>query len=68
MPLRLSISWWKSSKLEHFVGHLFNGKPNIDSFTITDFHELLTITVSGSLVSFDGEYYKQIGGVAMGSH
>ena len=46
---------------------LFNDKSNIDGFTITDFHELLTITMSESLVLFDGEYYKRIDGVAMGS-
>ena len=46
---------------------LFNDKPNFDGFTITDFHELLTVTMSESLVLFDGEYYKQIDGVTMGS-
>ena len=45
----------------------FNDKPNIDGFTITDFHELLTVTMSESLVLLDGEYYKQIYGVAIGS-
>ena len=45
---------------------LFNDKPNIDGFTITDFHELLTVTMSESVL-FDGEYYKQIVGVAIGS-
>ena len=30
-------------------------------------HDLLTICMSESLVLFDGEYYKQIDGVAMGS-
>ena len=25
---------------------LFNDKPNFDGFTITDFHELLTVTMS----------------------
>ena len=37
---------------------LFNDKPNIGGFTVTDFHELLTVTISVSLVWFDGEYYK----------
>ena len=49
------------------VERLFNDKPNIDVFSITDFHELLTITMSESFVLLDGEYYKQIAGVAMGS-
>ena len=52
--------------LDLCVELLFNDKPNIDSFTITDFHELLTVTMSELLVLFDGEY-KQIDGVAMGS-
>ena len=42
---------------------LFNDNPNIDFFTINDFHGLLNIT----LILFDGEYYVQIDGVAMGS-
>ena len=46
---------------------LFNDKPNIDGFTKTDFHELLTVTISLSLILFDGEYYKQIDGVAISS-
>ena len=46
---------------------LFNHKSNNDSFTITDFHGLLTVTMPESLVLFDGEHYKQIDGVAMGS-
>ena len=46
---------------------LCNDKPNIDGFTITDFHDLLIDTMFESFVLFDGEYYKQIDGVAMGS-
>ena len=46
---------------------LFNDNSNIDGFTVTDFHQLLTVTMSESLVLFDGEYYKQKDGVAMGS-
>ena len=42
------------------VDLLFNDKPNIDGFTITDFHELLTVTMSESLVLFDGEYFSQL--------
>ena len=49
------------------VDLLFNDKPNTDGFTKTDFHELLTVTLSGSLILFNNEYYKQIDGVAMGS-
>ena len=46
--------------IDFCVELLFNDKLNIDSFTITDFHELLTVTMSDSLVLFDGEYYQQI--------
>ena len=53
--------------IDLYVELLFNDKSNIDGFTITDFHELLTVTMSESLVFFDGEYYKQIDRVAMGS-
>ena len=49
------------------VEFLFNDTPNIDGFTIIDFHELLTITMPESLVLFNSECYKQIDGVAMGS-
>ena len=46
---------------------LFNDEPNIDGINITDFHELLTVTMSESLDLFDGEYYKKIDGLAIGS-
>ena len=36
-------------------------------FIITDFHQLPTVTMSEPLVLFDGEYYRQIDGVAMDS-
>ena len=37
---------------------LFNDKPNIDGFTKTDFHELLTITMSESLVLSNNSHWK----------
>ena len=40
---------------------------NIDGITKDYFHELLSICISESLVLFDGEFYKQVDGVAMGS-
>ena len=49
------------------VDLLFNDKPNIDGFSKTYFHELLTVTLSESLILFNNGYYKQIDGVAMGS-
>ena len=47
---------------------LLYDKSSIDDFTVTNFHELLTATMSESLVLFDSEYYKQIDGVAMVSY
>ena len=35
------------------VDLLFNDKPNIDEFTKTDFHELLTVTLCESLILFN---------------
>ena len=49
------------------VDLLFNDKPKIDGFTKTDFHELLTVTFSESLILFNNEYYKQIDRVVIGS-
>ena len=49
------------------VGILFYDRTNIDGITKDYFHDLLTICMSESLVLVDGEYYKQIDGVAMGS-
>ena len=46
---------------------LFNDKHNIDGFTVTVFHKLLTVTMFESLVLFDDEYYKEVDRVAMGS-
>ena len=49
------------------VDILFYDRTNIDGITKDFFHDLLTICMSESLVLFDGEYYQQIDGVAMGS-
>ena len=49
------------------VDILFYDRTNIDGITKDYFHDLLTICMSESLVLFDGEYYKRIDGVAMGS-
>ena len=46
---------------------LFTNTTNIDGTTKDYFHKLLSICMSESLVFFDGEFYKQIDGVAMGS-
>ena len=41
--------------IELSVKLLFNDKLNINGFTISGFHDLLTITMFESLVAFDGE-------------
>ena len=53
--------------IDLYVDILFYDRTNIDGITKDYFHDLLTICLSESLVLFDGEYYKQIDGVAMGS-
>ena len=45
----------------------FSNTTNIDGVTKDYFHELQSICLSESFVLFDGEFYKQIDGVAMGS-
>ena len=47
------------------VNILFYDRTNIDGITKDYFHDLLTICMSESLVLLDGEYYKQIDGVAL---
>ena len=49
MPLQETIDFC--------VELLFDDKPNIDGFSITNFHELLSVTITESLVSFDVEYF-----------
>ena len=49
------------------VDLLFHDRSNIDGISKDYFHELLNICMSESLILFDGEFYKQIDGVAMGS-
>ena len=49
------------------VDILFSNTTNIDGIAKDYFHELLSICMFESLVLFDGEFYKQIDGVAMGS-
>ena len=49
------------------VDILFSNMTNIGGITKDYFHELLSICTSKSLVLFDGEFYKQIDGVAMSS-
>ena len=44
---------------------LFNEKHNIDGFTVTIFHKLLTVTMFESLLLFDDKYYKEIDRVPM---
>ena len=46
---------------------VFKGKIIVDGLRKKDFRKLLTLATSESFILFDGMYYKQIDGVAMGS-
>ena len=49
------------------VENLFKDRTHVDHLSKDSFHELLTGTMSESLILFDQEFYKQHGGVTMGS-
>ena len=49
------------------VEHLFQDRTHIDNLSKDSFRELLTRTMSESLILFDQEFYKQHDGVAIGS-
>ena len=46
---------------------LFNDTDRVDGLSRTEFKELLTIATTESFILFDGRYFQQIDGVAMGS-
>ena len=47
--------------------NLFQDRTHVDNLSKDSFRELLTRTMSESLILFDQEFYKQHDGVAMGS-
>ena len=47
--------------------NLFKDKTHVDNLSKDSLHELLTTTMSESLILFYQEFYKQYDGVAMGS-
>ena len=49
------------------VENLFQNRTNVDNLSKDAFRELLTRTMSESLILFDQEFYKQHDGVAMSS-
>ena len=49
------------------VENLFQDRTHVDNLSKVSFRELLTRTMSESLISFDQQFYKQHDGVAMGS-
>ena len=49
------------------VENLFQYRTHVDNLSKDSFRELLTRTISESLILFDQEFYKQDDGVAMGS-
>ena len=46
------------------VENIFNDRTHADNFWKDSFHELVTRTMSESLILFDQEFYKQHDGVA----
>ena len=48
------------------VENLFQDRTHVDNLSKDSFRELLTRTMSESLILFDQEFYKQHDGVAMG--
>ena len=53
--------------IDLYVENLFQDRANVDNLPKDSFRELLTRTMSESLILFDQEFYKQQNGVAMGS-
>ena len=49
------------------VENVFQETTYVDNLSEDSFHELITRTMSESLILFDQQFYKQHGGVAMGS-
>ena len=49
------------------VQKLFEDKSYIDGLSRDSFHEMLTVTMTESFISFDNKYYWQQDGVVMGS-
>ena len=49
------------------VENLFQDRTHVDNLFKDSFHELLTRTISKSLILFDQEFNKQHDGVAMGT-
>ena len=52
--------------IDLYVENLFQDRSHVDNLLKDSFHELLTRTISESLILFD-QQYKQHDGVAMGS-
>ena len=53
--------------IDLYVENLFEDKTHVDNLSKDSFRELLTRTMSESLILFDQDFYKQHDGVAMGS-
>lgn len=49
------------------VSSLYKESNTIEGFSKKDFHSLLTLSMNESFFTFDGDFYKQIDGVSMGS-
>ena len=53
-----------SFDIESLFTNIFKNRTHADNFSKDSFHELVTRTMSESLILFDQEFYKQHDGVA----
>ena len=53
--------------IELVTKKVFANKRNVDGLSRTDFRRLLQLSTKGTVFYFDGKYYRQKDGVAMGS-
>ena len=59
IPLKVTIDIYRDL--------LFDSKEAVDGLFKADFRELLTIAITESFILFDGRFFQQTDGVAMGS-
>ena len=53
--------------IEMVIKNIFGRKRKINGLSKSDFQDLLKWTTMGTVFYFNGNYYKQLDGVAMGS-
>ena len=53
--------------IEIVIKNVFGRKRKINGLSESDFRDLLKLTTMGTVICFNGNYHKQLNGVAMGS-